>query len=166
MKRLPDINLLREVLTYDPESGELRWKVAHPSSKVSAGDIAGHLNKKGYTYVKVRGQNYAAHRICWALHYGEDPYPHLVDHKKGKEKGNGISNLRLATGSENSLNRKLQYNNKSGHRGVSYAKERDEWVARLKVGGRLLILGNYKCKEEAIAARLQAEADNNIYVRE
>jgi hypothetical protein len=162
MKRLPDISLLREVLTYDPESGELRWKVK-PARNVNIGDLAG-CNLNGYRVVSIGDVDYLAHRICWALHYGEDPYPHIVDHKKGKEEGNGISNLRLATRSDNGLNRKTQSNNTSGHRGVW--KQGDKWRAKIKLNGKVISLGIYNCVEEAIAARLQAEADDNIYVRE
>jgi hypothetical protein len=162
MKPLPDINLLRELLSYNPESGELRWKVKR--KRVSIGDLAGYTHANGYIMLKTMGSNWRAHRICWALHYGEDPELH-IDHINGQRSDNRISNLRLVTSSENNLNTKLRCDNTSGHRGVRYNKLRDKWEARLSLNGKLLFLGNYNCVEEAINARLQAEADNNIYVR-
>jgi hypothetical protein len=164
MKPLPDINLLRELLTYNPESGELRW-MRSTTNRVRVGDTAGCRNAKGYTNVKVDGEQYAAHRIAWALHYGVDPYPHIVDHKEGVEEGNGINNLRLATRSENNYNIGMKSNNTSGHRGVSYRDDTKKWRAYINIGGQKKWLGVYDCVEEAITARLQAEADNNIYVR-
>jgi hypothetical protein len=164
MKPLPDIDLLKEILTYDPESGELRWKVKR-SPYVNAGDTAGSVNSKGYMLVMINYVHYSAHRIAWALHYGEDPYPNIIDHKEGKEAGNGINNLRLADLSANGLNRKKQVNNTSGHRGVHYCKTTQKWVAQIAMKGKRLTIGRYKTVEEAISARLKAEADNNIYVR-
>jgi hypothetical protein len=89
----------------------------------------------------------------------------VIDHKNGDRSDNRIANLRLASNSENGLNRKLQRNSTSAHRGVYYHKQKKKWEVRIKVKGKRLYLGAYVCVEEAINARLQAEADNNIYVR-
>jgi outer membrane protein assembly factor BamB len=156
MKPLPNIEVLREMLAYDAESGELRWKVK-PSWGVKVGDIAGTLTPKGYIKVKVKGKIYLAHRVAWALHYGEDTELY-IDHKDGEKSNNRIANLRLATSSENNYNIGVKSNNTSGHRGVS--KHRNKWEVRL---GKNYI-GTYDCVEDAINARLTAEADNNIYV--
>lgn len=162
MKPLPDIEVLRELLTYCPESGELRWK-HKPSNRVRIGDIAGWRNAKGYTYVKVGGEDYAAHRVAWALHYGEDTELY-IDHKDGDKSNNRISNLRLATSSENNYNIGVKSNNTSGHRGVSYRKDTKKWRAYINIGGQKMWLGAYDYVEDAISARLKAEADNNIYI--
>jgi len=163
MKPLPDINLLREVLTYCPESGELRWKVK-PCRSMSAGDVAGVVSSQGYIKVSIKGSVYPAHRIAWAMHYGEASTT-LIDHKNGNRSDNRIENLRPVSNSENGLNRKLQCNSTSAHRGVHYHKQKKKWEVRMKVNGKRIYLGAYECKEEAINARLRAEADNNIYVR-
>lgn len=157
MKPLPDIEVLREMLAYDAESGELRWKVK-PSLGVKVNDIAGTLTPKGYIKVKLKGNIYFAHRVAWALHYGEDTELY-IDHKDGDKSNNRISNLRLATSSENNYNIGVKSNNTSGHRGVS--KHRNKWEVRLGDA----YIGTYECVEDAISARLKAEADNNIYVR-
>ena len=163
MKPLPNINLLRELLTYSPESGELRWKV-RPCQSMSVGDVAGGVSQEGYIKVRVKGSIYAAHRIAWALHYGAPPTT-VIDHKNGNRSDNRIANLRLVSNSENGLNRKLHLNSTSAHRGVHYHKQKKKWEVRIKVNGKRLYLGAYLCVEDAIAARLKAEADNNIYVR-
>jgi hypothetical protein len=94
------------------------------------------------------------------MHYGKDPYPYVIDHIEGVENGNAISNLRLATHSDNTYNRTLRPDNTSGHRGVMLV--RGKWQVQL--GNRYI--GVYNCKEDAIEARLKAEAEHNIFVRE
>ena len=44
-KLIPDS--VRDVLSYDPETGIFRWKVAQPSG-IKAGDIAGGIASNGY----------------------------------------------------------------------------------------------------------------------
>lgn len=156
-KELPPIETLRERFDYNPETGEFRWK-KKVAQRTKVGDIAGSRDNKGYWTLRVNNVSYLAHRIAWAMHYGEDPYPHIVDHREGVEKGNAIANLRLATKSDNNYNMGLRPNNKSGHRGVH--KHGDKWQAQL--GSKYL--GIYNCVEDAISARLKAEADNNIYI--
>lgn len=165
--KLPPIQVLKEHFDYNPETGELRWKKkTHARHSIKVGDIAGSKRNDGYIKVTLNGKGYMAHRICWALHYGEDPYPYLIDHKRGIEEGNKADNLRKATDSENMLNARRRCSNTSGHRGVYYITAEKKWGARIEINGAHLWLGRYKCKEDAINARLKAEADNNIYIRE
>lgn len=164
-KELPPIEVLKEHFDYNPETGELRWKkTTGPRTKVGA--LAGGLTTQGYTCVTLKGQHMAVHRIAWALHYGEDPYPYIVDHKEGVENGNGISNLRLATSSDNNYNKRLHSNNTSGHRGVSYHKRHKKWDAFGGVEGKWKLLGRFEKIEEAVACRQKFEQDNNIYIRD
>lgn len=159
INKLPPIEVLNEHFDYNPETGELRWK--KPTTLWQRpGSIAGGLTKRGYTVVKFQGMNFFVHRIAWAMHHGKDPYPHIVDHKEGVENGNAISNLRLATHSDNTYNRTLRSDNTSGHRGVMFL--RGKWQVQL--GNRYI--GVYNCKEDAIEARLKAEEENNIFVRD
>ena len=162
MKPLPDIEVLRELLTYCPESGVLRWKVN--SKRRKAGDIAGWSNN-GYIVVTISQRSYRAHRIAWALYYGEDPELH-IDHKNGDRSDNRIANLRLATRSENNYNIGVRSDNTTGHRGVTYRPERQKYQAYININGRSKNLGRYDFLEDAISARLDAEAKYNIFVRE
>ena len=102
MKSLPDINLLREVLTYDPESGELRWSEKAPRNR---GCVAGRICNTGYRQITVQGEMYQSARICWAMHYNEDPYPMQVDHINRNRTDDAITNLRKVTPKENCANR-------------------------------------------------------------
>ncbi len=49
--------------------------------------------------------------------------------------------------------------NTSGHRGVYYESKFDRWRAEIKFQRKRYYLGTYKNKEDAIKARLAAEAD-------
>lgn len=53
--------------------------------------------------------------------------------------------------------RKLNKNNKSGVRGVSFNKFKNKWCANIKVQRKNIYLGSYNTKEEAIEARKEGE---------
>jgi len=164
--KLPPIEVLKDHLYYNPTTGELRWKKkTHARQSIKLGDLAGSKRKDGYTRITLFGKCYMAHRICWALHHGEDPYPYLIDHMRGVEEGNAADNLRKATDSENMLNAKRRSNNTSGHRGVYYRKNEKKWGARVQLNNETVWLGTFDCKEEAISARLNFEQNNNIFIR-
>lgn len=84
-------------------------------------------------------------------------YP-LVDHKNRKKYDNRKENLRQATHSENTCNAKDFKNNSSGVKGVNWRKRDKVWSAFVVIDKKQLWLGQYKNKEEAIKARLEAEA--------
>ena len=159
---LPPVEVLREHFTYNPESGEIRWRKPLANC-VKEGDIAGGVNNEGYINIKLHCVSYKAHRIAWALHYGEEPNLY-IDHKNGDRSDNRIANLRLVTKGENNYNSKLHKHNVAGHRGVNYHKGNKKWRARIKLNGKDFTIGYFDCKEDAIAARLKVEADNNIFV--
>lgn len=53
--------------------------------------------------------------------------------------------------------RKLNSNNKSGHRGVAYNKFKKKWEAYIKLRYKHIYLGAFDTIEEAIQARLDGE---------
>lgn len=68
------IDFLRRVLSYDADTGVLRWIIA-PARNIKAGTEAGCVKSTGgkntYRYVRVDGIEIPAVRIVWAMHYGE-----------------------------------------------------------------------------------------------
>lgn len=56
-----------------------------------------------------------------------------------------------------SQNRGLQTNNTSGCKGVHWVKKDKRWIAQIKKDRKVVYLGQYKSKTDAIIARLNAE---------
>ena len=105
---LPSFDRLDELLVYDPDSGELRWKISR--SNMKAGSIAGSIQtlKNGRRDWKIRidGKYYISARIIWKLHHHVDPGILTIDHVNRDPLNNRIVNLRLATAHEQNMNTK------------------------------------------------------------
>lgn len=120
---------------------------------IERGAPAGCATHNGYIMCAARGWRKQAHRIAWALHYGEwAPDGIDIDHIYGDRTNNAPSNLRLATRSQNNYNAKKRKDNTSGLRGVSYDKGRGKWDARLSTEGKVYRLGRFPTPEAAKAA--------------
>lgn len=81
----------------------------------------------------------------------------FVDHKDRNGLNNTRDNLRIATKSQNNMNKGLQENNSSGYKGVSYHLRTNKWQAYIKVNNKNICLGYYENIEDAISIRLTAE---------
>ena len=123
-----------------------------------AGKQAGGLDAKGYRRVKIDGNLVKLHRLIWALAYGHWPR-NFIDHINGNPSDNRLANLREATLQENAFNQKRQVNNTSGVKGVYFRKDREKWVSRITVDGKLKTLGFFLSKEEASQAYCAAAAE-------
>jgi len=75
----------------------------------------------------------------------------FIDHKDRSIFNNRKCNLRIATSSQNGINRGIQSNNTSGYRGVVWVKNRNKWMAQIKVYNYTRYLGLFSSKEEAAA---------------
>jgi hypothetical protein len=151
----------RSLLNYDPETGVLTWKVDRRG--VLAGEVAGsilnHHSGKQYIYVRVHGRLYYAHRIAWAIYYGEEP-PKMLDHRDSDSINNRIKNLRGAESRQNQYNKGLTARNTSGFKGVSFDKERGLWSTRINLpDGKQKFLGRYETPELAHAAYCKAASE-------
>lgn len=145
---------LREVLDYNPETGEFRWRMTL-SQRAPAGSVAGCISPEKYIRIRIDGVLYHGHRLAWLYVHGEWPSKRL-DHKNVQRGENRIANLREATASQNLANRGLDKNNTSGVKGVSWWAGRSKWVAKIECGGRKHTLGYFDSKEAAAAAYASA----------
>ena len=131
---------------------ELIRKNPYHSSHI--GKPAGTINSKGYIKIQLNGQMYSAHRLIYQIAHSIDILPTgiQIDHVDGNKQNNNPANLRIATNQENQRNVKIQKNNTSGFKGVSYEKDRNKWKASISNGSRRINLGRFNSPEEAHAA--------------
>lgn len=103
----------------------------------------------GYTGKKQNTKSILMHRD-----FLKPPSGLVIDHIDGDGLNNQRSNLRVATVSQNGMNRRgLQSNNTSGHPGVVWDNDRNCWRAQIQLEGKMYNLGRYHTLEEATAAR-------------
>ena len=168
-----DVDLVRRLLRYDPNTGKLYWKARTPdmfSHCKSPHGICKMWNKRyaqteaftplgsgGYKIGTIFCRHLKAHRVIWLMKTGE--WPVNIDHINGVRSDNRWENLREVTFAENMKNKRINKNNTSGVTGVSFDRSNNKWTATL---GRLR-LGAFENKQDAIRARKKAESENNYH---
>ena len=147
---------VKEILTYEPETGVFRWRIAR-GSNAPAGAVAGSYATSGHWLIRIDGRNYRAHRVAWLYFYGQWP-KNYIDHINGVRDDNRISNLRDVTRSVNQQNlRTAQSNSSTGLLGVRAKRAKRVFDASIKVGPERIFLGSFKTAEEAHAVYLEAK---------
>lgn len=116
-----------------------------------------YLNESGYAVAKVDGKTERMHRLILGL----EPFDGKAgDHVNRNRLDNRRSNLRVVTTTENNRNSSVRKDSKSGVRGVCWDVSRGKWKAHIGVGtNKLLNIGRYETKEEAVAARQAKELE-------
>lgn len=159
--------LLRALLEYDPQTGEMRWLPRAADSAAFNGKCAGKIaftskNVNGYYHGTVMTVPVLAHRVAWAIHYGEWPTA-MLDHINGVITDNRIANLRVVDSIGNGRNSAKPANNKSGVAGVIWNKRDRRWQAQIRADGKQRHVGNFEKLEDAIAARKAAEQQHGYH---
>lgn len=144
---------LREKISYDPDTGEFRHKIAHGSAV--AGGLCGRVNRDGYRQISVDLRLYSAHRLAWLYVYGMWP-DGFIDHINRLRDDNRIKNLRVVSRAENNQNTKLFRTNTSGYRGVTWDSRGKKWRASITVNNKKRSLGSHNTKLLAYEAYLFA----------
>jgi hypothetical protein len=116
-----------------------------------AGKTAGHTWENGRIYIMINKRPYYASRLAWMYVHGDMPILE-VDHIDCDPLNNSISNLRLATRSQNLANTRKKAGRTSKYKGVYWQKHTQKWMARIQVKGKSLYLGIFDSEEEAHAA--------------
>lgn len=106
-------------------------------------------------YVVISAQDPEKHKIVkmHQLIYGAS-----CDHKDRNPLNNRKINLRDATHSQQNMNRGVQKNNTTGFIGIHWMKNDKQWQAYISINQKKTHLGNFNNKEDALRARLEAEA--------
>lgn len=178
MTKSLDIEYLRKVLTYDSDTGLMKWnhrplemfpcKRSYATfNKRFAGKEAGYTHQsvkksllaKGhrpyyYRLVGIKDKTYKLHRLAWAIHYGYWP-DFDIDHIDGNPLNNKICNLRKSNKVENGKNLPKRSDNTSGVVGVCFHKRSGTW--KVSIGNDYV--GMYKDFDDAIEARRKAEIE-------
>ncbi len=160
--------MLRDLLEFTAATGALTWrrrtKKWIPDDRIRNGWNTRHCGRLAFTsvypngYLKgsISGVTLLAHRVAWAVHYGEWPR-FQIDHINGDRTDNRLMNLRDVPRAVNMKNCKAPSNNTSGAVGVCWDKSRNKWLAFINVDRRLKNLGRFAKKSEAVAIRKEAE---------
>lgn len=146
------VERLKEVLHYDPSTGRWRWLLTL-SNRAIAGNEAGSLRVRGDITIRIDGVEHKAHRLAWLYMTGSWP-PEQIDHKDLVRSHNWWDNLRLANNSQNNANRRVRSDSSTGVKGVirNPRSKVNPYHARIRVGGRVKILGRFATVEAASAA--------------
>ncbi len=156
-KRLPPLNILMNALRYEPETGGLYWVSARKLTLI--GKQAGTISAKGYRQVSIHGGLHMAHRICFALAHGKDPYGMDIDHINGDQTDNRLENLRIASPVENMRNKKIYSSNKTGVAGVHFSKSGRKFIAKICS----TYLGTFDSLDQAMEAKKAAESEMGFH---
>jgi len=152
MNPLPSQERLRLLFFY--ENGSLIWRPRQDRdaswNTKYAGRSAGLIRGDGRYIVRVDGVSYLGYRLIWALLRGAIPDGMEIDHIDGQPANNAIENLRLATSSQNKMNRISP--DRRLPRGVRRSLRKYE--AYVKKEGVMHYLGVYDTEGEASAAYL------------
>lgn len=177
-KDLPNPDLLRQVLRYEPETGKLYWKERSVDMFTDGKQTAEHncaswnnrfANKEaftafdsyGYKHGKIFGRKHKAHRVIWAIVH--DEWPDNIDHINGICDDNRIENLRSVSHAENLRNQKRPSTNTSGVVGVHWANREKKWNAYISIDRCRKSLGYFTYFDEAVAARKKAEIKHGFH---
>lgn len=125
-------------------------------NKKTGHKVLGKLHRSGHRLLGIKTGGkckwFRYHRAIWLWHYGS--LPSGIDHANRNPQDNRIENLRAADQSFNGANQERRSTNKSGLKGVSFAKNHKSkpWRADIQISGRRKNLGYFSSKEEAAKA--------------
>jgi hypothetical protein len=158
--RLIPIDYLHKVLICDPDAGKLYWRErteeTHSNARGRAIFNGLHAGKEAITCLETHGYMtgridrvfFKAHRLIWAMTYGEWPDGE-IDHINGNRADNRISNLRVVSRSGNMRNTAARSDNTSGEPAIVWHKGGKKWMVR--VGDKYV--GLFSSMDDAIVAR-------------
>tara|TARA_R110000796_G_scaffold95459_2_gene200665 strand:- start:9387 stop:9962 length:576 start_codon:yes stop_codon:yes gene_type:complete len=171
------IEIARELLDYDPETGVFTWrhreakwcktKAAHASCVTRfEGKRAGTLSvdpKNGYQHriIRLLGFRDYEHRLAWRW-MSNDPLPPQIDHKNRDATDNRWCNLRASDNGANGKNHSMHRNNTSGATGVTWDKCRNKWRSRCRLHRKWYHLGRFSNFEDAKRAVSEFRKENGF----
>lgn len=152
-KPCPSQETLKARLNYDRDTGVFTWR-ENPARSSQwngryAGAIAGKICDDGRKVISIDKIMYRASRLAWVYVHGAEPCGE-IDHSDMDQANDAISNLRVATSSQNKHNRR----GRSGRgmpKGVTVTRS-GKYGAQITVNGKHHWLGSFEDIEGATAA--------------
>ncbi len=152
---------VRQIFDYNPEIGELRWKLRTDLRPCDSARLVGRLAgsvKSDCVNIKINGKMYKAHRVIFLWMKGEWP-KYQCDHVDVETSNNRWSNLREATQSQNQANKRLYKNNSSGLKGVHWRSDVGKYQAQINKSGKRTHLGYFDDPNDGHAAFCRASQE-------
>ena len=103
------------------------------------------------------------HDIATFIKWAEENYVEGTTLDR-RDNSNGYSpeNCRWANATTQNLNKRIQTNNTSGYRGISWSKQKNKWKADISIHKKTKTIGLYATALEAAEARDKFIANNNL----
>jgi len=143
--------------------GEDLYRIVHPMMWKRNGVTKKVENKvncpQGYCNVGFKGRTIKYHNIKWILMFGTIPKGHTIDHIDRNKINNKFENLRLATDTQQAINRECQENKK----GYYFNKARNKWMTQISINSKRIYLGLFTTELEARQAFLKARELAHLY---
>lgn len=111
----------------------------------------GYAQRLVYKYIS-KGQ-YSKKSVLMHRHIMKPPKNMVIDHINRDKLDNRKINLRVVTQAENTFNKGIQSNNKSGYRCIHWDNTRKKWVVQVKILNKNKFVGRFGDFQEAIRAR-------------
>ena len=139
---------IRKLFSYDPETGTF-VRIMYSKGR--------YLNEIISHDLEIDGEKHELSRFIWLHYYGEwPPLNKIVEHEDRNRRNNKLSNLRLASDSQNNTNKAT--NNQYGSKGIEFRSRKKPWTVRIWVDGVRKYIGSYTEFEEAEEASRAAIA--------
>ncbi len=145
---------LKKLYKYDEYTGKFTRLVR--TGRFNIGTKVGSIQSTGYIHIAINKKTYKAHRLAWLYMHGKMP-TNFIDHKNENRSDNRIINLCEATRCQNQQNRGPTKRNTTGHKGVSFARDRNKFTAQIGINKQKIRLGYFDDIKDAIKARKAAE---------
>lgn len=141
---------LTALLSYSPEDGLFRWRVAK-GNRAAAGRVAGSVGVYGYRTIRIDQRDYRAARLAWFYATGRWPAT-FIDHINGDRLDDRLSNLREASRAQNSANAKTKNRKHDAPKGAHFHAASGRWTSSIQTNKKTIYLGCFATKEQAAEA--------------
>ena len=148
-KQCPSVEDLHDWFVCDYSTGTLYWKNPR-GPKVKPGDPV-YLQPQSTGYSRIRLQqdkkqhSFQLHRLIWKMYYREDLGQRELDHIDGDKTNNAITNLRLATASQNQHNRPYAKGFKRNSKYKDKPCSSGQWEVHINIDGKREYMGTEPC---------------------